>query len=151
MNAADERRRAHRKLGDQGYWVVSRICGEGYSLNEVARPGSSKRAKLAAANDLRAHLDTLAAMWNLATRRQQRLPPGRADSANPGLAGEDSAARKRPRKAAFASAYPAFWKYRVPAVRWRTPPPWGRTVGVAAPMFAAHRPCTLAFSEDARS
>jgi len=25
MNAADELRRAHRKLGDQGYWLVSRI------------------------------------------------------------------------------------------------------------------------------
>ncbi|PDS80268.1 hypothetical protein [Rhizobium sp. L43] len=68
MNAADGLRRAHRALGDHGYWLVSRICGEGYSINEVVRPGSSKRAKLNAANDLRSCLDTLCEMWNLVVK-----------------------------------------------------------------------------------
>lgn len=58
INAADELRRTRRALGDNGYWLVSQICGEGYALNEVARPGSSKRAKLNAADDLRSCLDT---------------------------------------------------------------------------------------------
>jgi hypothetical protein len=69
MAAADELRRTRQALGNQGYWLVSRICGEGFSLHEVVRPGSSKRAKLAAANDLRACLDTLAELWGIATRR----------------------------------------------------------------------------------
>lgn len=69
INAADELRRAHRKLGDQGYWLVSRICGEGFSLHEVVRPTGSKRSKLAAANNLRACLDKLAELWGIATRR----------------------------------------------------------------------------------
>lgn len=68
MNAADELRRAHRALGGQGYWLVCRICGEGFSLHEVVQKGS-KRGKLAAANDLRAHLDILASMWGFASRR----------------------------------------------------------------------------------
>lgn len=70
MNAADELRRAHRALGNQGYWLVSRICGEGFSLTEVVSPGGSKRDKLAAADRLRSCLDVLAAMWGIATRRQ---------------------------------------------------------------------------------
>lgn len=69
ISAADELRRARRVLGDHGYRLVCRICGEGYSLNEVVRPSSSKRAKLNAANDLRSCLDELAALWGIATRR----------------------------------------------------------------------------------
>ncbi|MGI0528018.1 hypothetical protein [Rhizobium giardinii] len=68
INAADGLRRAHRALGDHGYWLVSRICGEGFSLHEVV-PTGAKRAKLAAANDLRSCLDTLAKLWGIATRR----------------------------------------------------------------------------------
>ncbi|MFT2210702.1 hypothetical protein ACLJYM_02315 [Rhizobium giardinii] len=69
MNAADQLRRARRVLGDSGYWLICRICGEGFSLHEVVQPGSSKRAKLNAADDLRACLDKLAEMWGIATRR----------------------------------------------------------------------------------
>jgi hypothetical protein len=72
MNAADELRRAHRALGNQGYWLVSRICGEGFALQEVVRPGGSKRDKLAAADSLRSCLDVLAAMWGIATRRHAK-------------------------------------------------------------------------------
>ncbi|MBB5536831.1 hypothetical protein GGD55_003542 [Rhizobium giardinii] len=70
MNAADELRRTRRVLGDNGYWLICRICGEGFSLHEVVQPGASKRAKLAAANDLRACLDKLAEMWGIATTRR---------------------------------------------------------------------------------
>lgn len=69
MHAADQLRRVHPLLGEQGYWLVSRICGEGYSLGEVVRPGASKRAKLNAADDLRSCLDTLCGLWGIATRR----------------------------------------------------------------------------------
>lgn len=69
MNAADELRRAHRALGPDGYWLVCRICGEGWSLHEVC-PKGSKRGKLAAATRLRSCLDVLALMWGLATRKQ---------------------------------------------------------------------------------
>ncbi len=69
MHAADQLRRVRPLLGEQGYWLVSRICGEGYSLGEVVRPGSSKRAKLNAADDLRSCLDTLCELWGIATRR----------------------------------------------------------------------------------
>jgi hypothetical protein len=74
INAADELRRAHLALGDKGYWLVSRICGEGYALHEVTQPPGSKRAKLAAAKDLRTYLDRLAAMWGLTTSRTSRKP-----------------------------------------------------------------------------
>ncbi|PKA39663.1 hypothetical protein CWR43_30830 [Rhizobium sullae] len=69
MHAADQLRRVRPLLGEQGYWLVARICGEGYSLGEVVRPRGSKRAKLNAANDLRTCLDKLCELWNLATRR----------------------------------------------------------------------------------
>jgi hypothetical protein len=70
ITAADELRHARGALGAKGYWLVCRTCGEGYSLQEVVRPGSSKRARLTAADDLRANLDVLAAMWGFATRQR---------------------------------------------------------------------------------
>ncbi|MGO6704704.1 hypothetical protein [Rhizobium ruizarguesonis] len=69
MHAAEELRRIRPLLGEEGYSLVSRICGEGYSIGEVVRPGSSKRAKLKAARDLREFLDLLCEFWNLSTRR----------------------------------------------------------------------------------
>ncbi|MGR8960996.1 hypothetical protein [Rhizobium leguminosarum] len=69
MHAAEELRRIRPLLGEDGFSLVSRICGEGYSLGEVIRPGSSKRAKLKAARDLREYLDLLCELWNLSTRR----------------------------------------------------------------------------------
>ncbi|NKM56371.1 hypothetical protein GFL21_17920 [Rhizobium anhuiense] len=69
MHAAEELRRVRPLLGEKGYWLVSRICGEGYSLGEIVGPGSSKRAKLKAARDLREFLDLLCEFWSLSTRR----------------------------------------------------------------------------------
>jgi len=66
VDAAHELRRAHRCLGDQRYKLVSRICGEGYSMAELG-PNASKRAKRAITDDLRASLDRLAELWGLAT------------------------------------------------------------------------------------
>ncbi|MGR9135653.1 hypothetical protein [Rhizobium leguminosarum] len=69
MQAAEELRRIRPLLGDKGYWLVSRICGEGYSLGEIVGSGSSKRAKLRAARELREYLDLLCEFWKLSTRR----------------------------------------------------------------------------------
>ncbi|MDX6000911.1 MULTISPECIES: hypothetical protein [Rhizobium] len=69
MHAAEELRRIRPLLCEKGYWLVSRICGEGYSLGEIVGPGASKRAKLKAARDLREYLDLLCEFWNLSTRR----------------------------------------------------------------------------------
>ncbi|TAT82481.1 hypothetical protein [Rhizobium ruizarguesonis] len=69
MHAAEELRRVRPLLGEEGFSLVSRICVEGYSLGEVVGPGSSKRAKLKAARDLREYLDLLCEFWNLSTRR----------------------------------------------------------------------------------
>ncbi|TCA70487.1 hypothetical protein [Rhizobium leguminosarum] len=69
MHAAQELRRIRPLLGEKGYWLVSRICGEGYSLGEVVGSGASKRSKLKAARDLRELLDLLCEFWNLSTRR----------------------------------------------------------------------------------
>ncbi|ACE91038.1 hypothetical protein RHECIAT_CH0002079 [Rhizobium etli CIAT 652] len=69
MHAAEELRRIRPLLGEKGYWLVSRICGEGYSLGEIVGPGASKRRKLKAARDLREFLDLLCEFWNLSTRR----------------------------------------------------------------------------------
>ncbi|WP_237352972.1 MULTISPECIES: hypothetical protein [unclassified Rhizobium] len=69
MHAAEELRRIRPLLGERGSWLVSRICGEGYSLGEMVGPVSSKRAKLRAARDLREFLDLLCEFWNLSTRR----------------------------------------------------------------------------------
>ncbi len=69
MHAAEELRRIRPLLGNKGYWLVSRICGEGYSLGEIVGPGASKRAKLKAAGDLREFLDLLCEFWNLSTLR----------------------------------------------------------------------------------
>jgi len=69
MHAAEELRRIRPLLGEEDFWLVSRICGEGYFLGEVVRPGSSKRAKLRAARDLREYLDLLCELWNLSARR----------------------------------------------------------------------------------
>lgn len=68
MFAADQLRHVRPLLGEEGYWLISRICGEGYSLGEVVRPGASKRAKLKAADDLR-YLDLLAEAWGFSARR----------------------------------------------------------------------------------
>ncbi|MBB2670708.1 UNVERIFIED_ORG: hypothetical protein GGE44_000249 [Rhizobium esperanzae] len=69
MHAAEELRRVRPLLGEEGYSLVSHICGEGYSLGEVVRPGSSKRAKLKAADDLRACLDLLCGAWGFSSRK----------------------------------------------------------------------------------
>lgn len=66
MFAADQLRHIRPLLGEDGYWLVSRICGEGYSIGEVVRPGASKRAKLKAARDLRDCLDLLCKVWGFA-------------------------------------------------------------------------------------
>ncbi|AIC25730.1 hypothetical protein IE4771_CH00569 [Rhizobium etli bv. mimosae str. IE4771] len=68
MHAAEELRSVRPLLGEEGFWLVSRICGEGYSLGEVVRPGSSKRAKLKAARDLRQYLDLRCELWHLSAR-----------------------------------------------------------------------------------
>ena len=69
MHAAEELRRIRPLHGEKGYWLVSRICGEGYSLGEIVGPGASKRSKLKTARDLREFLDLLCEFWDLSTRR----------------------------------------------------------------------------------
>lgn len=64
--AADELRGARRTLGAQGFWLISRTCGEGYALPEIVRPGASKRARRAVTDELRACLDRLAELWGFA-------------------------------------------------------------------------------------
>jgi hypothetical protein len=66
MEAGRELARCREILGYRGYTLVSRVCGEGLSLSEI---GSIKREKIAAAENLRAHLDDLCAMWGYKTAR----------------------------------------------------------------------------------
>jgi hypothetical protein len=68
VRAATELAKARLELGARGYWLVARICGEGCSLAE-AMGSQRKRDALTAADNLRACLDDLAALWRLATRR----------------------------------------------------------------------------------
>ncbi len=66
MEAGKELARCRQLLGYRGYTLVCRVCGEGNSLSEI---GSIKREKIAAAENLRAHLDDLCDMWGYKTRR----------------------------------------------------------------------------------
>jgi hypothetical protein len=66
--AAAQLANARVELGARGFWLVSRICGEGCSLAE-ALGTKRKRDALTAADNLRACLDDLAELWHLKTRR----------------------------------------------------------------------------------
>jgi hypothetical protein len=66
MEAGRELARCREILGYRGYTLVSRVCGEGLSLSEI---GSIQRQKTAAAENLRMHLDDLAQLWGLSTKR----------------------------------------------------------------------------------
>lgn len=66
MDAGKQLAKARSLLGFRGYTLVSRICGEGYSLGEI---GISNREKTTAADNLRTHLDDLAIDWGFKTSR----------------------------------------------------------------------------------
>lgn len=54
-------------LGARNFALVCKVCGQGMSLQQVA---ASKREQLTAADNLRASLDDLAAMWGYAQNRR---------------------------------------------------------------------------------
>lgn len=64
--AAHELKRARLLLGRRGYELVVSVCAEGRALSEIS---PHKRERLTMADNLRADLDDLAAMWGLMTRR----------------------------------------------------------------------------------
>lgn len=66
VNAYMELERARSLLGAHGYMLVGRICGEGFSLRDIF---AARRHRDTATDMLRIHLDSLAVMWQLSTRR----------------------------------------------------------------------------------
>lgn len=60
INAATDLRRARDVLGLHGYYLVSRICGEGYHVRDLYR---TRRQRDLAADLLRIHLTELATEW----------------------------------------------------------------------------------------
>lgn len=64
--AGDDLRQARYTLGSRCYWLVCTVCGEGKGLSDLYPDPTQKRERLTAADNLRASLDDLAAMWGLA-------------------------------------------------------------------------------------
>lgn len=64
LTAGKELKRCRDLLGLRGFTLVRAVCGEGHSLYDI---GSIKRERLTAADNLRACLDDLAAMWGYST------------------------------------------------------------------------------------
>lgn len=66
--AAQELQRCRQLLGRRGFENVEAVCGEGRSLADLS---PHKRERLTMADNLRADLDDLAAMWGIQTRRKR--------------------------------------------------------------------------------
>lgn len=62
MSASDELRRCREVLGIHGFNLVTRVCGEGFSINDFC---PSRRAKDTATDMLRVYLNQLARMWGV--------------------------------------------------------------------------------------
>lgn len=62
--ASEELEGARAKLGDQGFTLVEKVCGQLLWINQIE---DKKHHQLRAARDLRDCLDTLAIFWGLAT------------------------------------------------------------------------------------
>lgn len=69
LNAGQELNRCRKLLGARGYDLVCKVCGEGYALGELC---DTKRDRLTAADNLRAHLDDLCEIWGLASKTPYR-------------------------------------------------------------------------------
>jgi hypothetical protein len=68
LRAAQELNRCRLLLGQRGYDVVEKVCAEGKALRDLT---PHKRERLTTADNLRADLDDLAAMWGLKTKRKR--------------------------------------------------------------------------------
>ena len=66
--AANELKRCRQLIGARGYEVLQLVCAEGRALAEIT---PHKRERLTMADNLRADLDDLAAMWGLQTARRR--------------------------------------------------------------------------------
>lgn len=67
LAAAQELKRCRELLGVRGFETIQKVCAEGRALAEIS---PHKRERLTMADNLRADLDDLAAMWGLQTRRK---------------------------------------------------------------------------------
>lgn len=68
LMAAQEMKRCRDLLGARGFETVQSVCAEGKALTDIT---PHKRERLTMADNLRADLDDLAAMWGMQTRRRQ--------------------------------------------------------------------------------
>lgn len=66
--AANELKRCRQLVGHRGYQVLQLVCAEGRALAEIT---PHKRERLTMADNLRADLDDLAAMWGIQTARRR--------------------------------------------------------------------------------
>lgn len=66
--AAHELKRCRQLVGHRGYQVLQLVCAEGRALTEIT---PHKRERLTMADNLRADLDDLAAMWGIQTGRRR--------------------------------------------------------------------------------
>jgi hypothetical protein len=60
MTAAADLRHARILLGEHGYALVGKVCGDGYHIRDLYR---TRRERDTAADLLRIHITSLAAMW----------------------------------------------------------------------------------------
>lgn len=67
LQAAQELDRVRKLVGIRHYEVLRAVCGEGRALQELT---PHKRERLTMADNLRADLDDVAAMWGMQTRRR---------------------------------------------------------------------------------
>lgn len=67
MVAAHELKRCRQLLGARGFDTLLAVCAEGRALTELS---PHKRARLTMADNLRADLDDVAAMWGMQTRQR---------------------------------------------------------------------------------
>jgi len=67
LHAVQELKRVRQLLGLRGFEMIKAVCAEGKALTEIT---PHKRERLTMADNLRADLDDLSAMWGLSTRRK---------------------------------------------------------------------------------
>ncbi len=67
LHAVQELKRVRQLLGLRGFEMIKAVCAEGKALSEIT---PHKRERLTMADNLRADLDDLSAMWGLSTRRK---------------------------------------------------------------------------------
>jgi hypothetical protein len=60
INAAADLRHARILLGEHGYALVGKVCGDGYHIRDLYR---TRRERDTAADMLKVHLTALARMW----------------------------------------------------------------------------------------